>query len=122
MSERRWDVFVRDMLDCCARIEEYTAGLSRDQLVDAPLTYDAILWNITVLGEAANKVPRDIQRAHPEIPWASVTGTRHRVVHGYGSIQPQRVWEIVSRDIPDLMPLLRVLLEEAEGEDPSDGT
>ncbi len=115
MSERRWDIYVRDMIDCCVRIEDYTAGLSRNQLVAAPLTYDAVLWNITVLGEAANNVPGGIQKAHPEIPWANVTATRNRVVHGYGSIHPQKVWDIVSRDIPELMPLLRALLAEAEG-------
>ena len=75
-----------------------------------------------MLGEAAKNVPGDIQKAHPEIPWANVTGTRNRVVHGYGSIHPQRVWDIVSRDIPALMPLLRALLEETEGEGRADPT
>ena len=32
------------------------------------------------------------------------------------------VWEIVSRDIPDLIPTLRVLLEEAEGEGSADAS
>ncbi len=31
-------------------------------------------------------------------------------------------WDIISRDIPELMPLLRALLDEAEGEDSPDGT
>ena len=83
--------YVRDMLDCCARIEDYTAGLGRDELVGARLLYDAALWNITVLGEAANNIPDAVQQAHPEIPWADITGTRHRIVHGYGSIRDQIV-------------------------------
>lgn len=115
MSEGRWDVYVRDMLDCCARIEDYTAGLGRDELVHARALYDATLWNIAVLGEAANNVPDAVQQSHPEIPWADITGTRNRIVHGYGGIRDQIVWEIVSRDIPDLIPQLRALLAEAEG-------
>ena len=57
-----------------------------------------------MLGEAANNIPDAVQQAHPEIPWADITGTRHRIVHGYGSIRDQIVWEIVSGDIPTLIP------------------
>ena len=117
MSEGRWDVYVRDMLDCCARIEDYTAGLGRAELVDARVIYDATLWNITVLGEAANNVPDAVQQAHPEIPWTDIAGTRNRIVHGYGGIDDQIVWEIVSGDIPALIPQLQSLLAEAEGQD-----
>ena len=114
MSEGRWDVYVQDMLACCTQIEEYTAGLSRDNLVGSRLVYDAVLWNIAVLGEAANNVPEAVQEAHAEIPWADITGTRNRIVHGYGGIREEIVWEIVSGDIPNLIPPLRALLQEAE--------
>ena len=117
MSEGRWDVYVRDMLDCCARIGDYTAGLGRAELVRARVLYDATLWNIAVLGEAANNVPDIIQQAHSEIPWADITGTRNRIVHGYGGIDDQIVWEIVSGDIPALIPQLLALLRDAEGQD-----
>ena len=122
MSDGRWDVYVRDMLDCCTRIEDYTAGLGRDELVGARLVYDAVLWNIAVLGEAASKVPRAVHEAHTEIPWADITGTRNRIVHGYGSIREQIVWEIVSGDIPELIPQLRALLREAEEQDDTHAT
>ena len=112
MSDRQWGVRIHDMLDCCARIADYTDGMTRDQLDANPLTYDAILWNLTVLGEAAKGVPADVRTEHPEIPWANIAGTRDRVIHGYGSVQPDRVWEIVSSDIPELMPRLRALLAE----------
>ena len=92
-------------------------ALGRDELVGARLVYDAVLWNIAVLGEAASKVPRAVHEAHTEIPWADITGTRNRIVHGYGSIREQIVWEIVSGDIPQLIPQLRALLREAEGQD-----
>ena len=114
MSERRWDIHVRDMLDCCTRIEDYTAGLSRDELGHSRVVYDAVLWNLVVLGEAANNVPDVVQQAHTEIPWPNITGTRNRIVHGYGSIRAQIVWEIVSGDIPALIPQLHSLIQEAE--------
>ena len=117
MSDGRWDVYVRDMLNCCARIDDYTVGLDRDAVVGTRVVYDAVLWNLAVLGEAANNVPETVRQAHTEIPWADIAGTRNRIVHGYGSIREQIVWEIVSGDIPELIPQLRALLREAEGQD-----
>ncbi|MCY4454879.1 MAG: DUF86 domain-containing protein [Chloroflexi bacterium] len=103
------------MLDCCMRIEDYTAGLGRDELGHSPVVYDAVLWNLAVLGEAANNVPDVVQQAHSEIPWPNITGTRNRIVHGYGNIREQIVWEIISGNIPELIPQLRALLQEAAG-------
>ena len=78
------------------------------------MVYDAVLWNLAVLGEAANNIPKVVQEANTEIPWPDITGTRNRIVHGYGSIREQIVWEIVSGDIPELIPQLRALLQDAE--------
>ena len=27
MSERRWDFYVRDMLECCRKVTDYVSGL-----------------------------------------------------------------------------------------------
>lgn len=121
-SEGRWDVYVRDMLDACARIADYTAGLDREAFMGARALFDATLWNIAVLGEAAGNVPDIVQRTHPEIPWTDITATRHRIVHGYGTIRDQVVWEIARSDVPALIPQLRVLLEEAARQDDAHAT
>ena len=114
MSEGRWDVYVRDMVDCCTRIVDYTAGLDRDEVAGTGLVHDAVLWNIAVLGEAANNVPQAVQQAHTEIPWVDITGMRNRIVHGYGAVDDNTVWEVVRDDIPELIPLLRALLGERD--------
>ncbi len=117
MSEGLPYVRVRDMLDCCLRIGQFTAGLDRDAFLATQMAYDAVLWNLAVLGEAADKTPRTVWDSHPDVPWADIKGARNRIVHGYGSINNEIVWEIVSRDIPDLIPQLRALLREADGQD-----
>ncbi len=122
MPERAWALALRDMLDACERCLDYTTGMDKAAFVEDRRTYDATIRNIEIVGEAANNVPRTIWDAHQEVPWRGIVDTRNRIIHGYGVIDDGAVWEIVSRDIPDLIPLLRVLLEEAEGEDPSDAT
>ena len=122
MPERRWDLYVRDMIDCCHAILMHTGGLDRELVFGTRIVRDAPLWNIGILGEAAKHIPESVREAHREILWRSIIDARNRIIHGYGDIDEDVAWDIVSRDIPALMPLLRALLAEAEGEGRVDPT
>ena len=50
-------------------------------------TQDAIMYNLIILGEAANQIPDDFQMKYPEIPWSSAIGTRNVIVHGYDQVK-----------------------------------
>ncbi|MDE0668078.1 MAG: DUF86 domain-containing protein [Acidimicrobiia bacterium] len=113
MSERRWDLYVRDMIECCTKVEEYTAGLDHDTFFATDAINDAVLWNLAILGEAANSVAESIRNAHPEIPWREITGMRNRLVHGYLRIDDNTLWEVICEGIPELLPQLRELIGEA---------
>ena len=122
MPERRWDLYVRDMLDCCGKVRDYVAGLDRARFFATRILYDAVLWNLTILGEASTRVPESVKAAHQEIPRHAIANTRNRVVHGYPSIRQDSVWKIIRDDIPELMPQLRALLAEAEEQGGADPT
>lgn len=116
MSERQWGIYVRDMIEFCDRILMHTAGLDRERVLNTAIVRDATLWNMGVLGEAANNVPETVREEHEEIPWRDIIDARNRIIHGYGDIDEDVLWDIISNDIAELLPLLRALLGEAEGE------
>ena len=60
------------------------------------------MYNLIVIGEAANRVSNPFQEMHPNIPWASLIGTRNVIVHGYDQVKLQIVWEIIKEDLQDL--------------------
>jgi uncharacterized protein with HEPN domain len=51
----------------------------------------------------------DAPARFPGIPFTAIYATRNQLSHGYFSINPERVWEVVDRDIP----ILRKELESA---------
>ncbi len=122
MSKQRWAIYVRDMIDCCHGILMHTAGLDRELVFGTRIVREATLWNIGILGEAAKHIPESVREAHREIPWRSIIDARNRIIHGYGDIDEDVAWDIVSRDIPELMPQLRALLAEAEAQGGADPT
>ena len=59
---REWRLYVADMREFCARIAEYTDGLSREEFEKTRLVYDATLRNLELIGEAARNVPDESSR------------------------------------------------------------
>ena len=79
---RDWRPFVRDMIEFGERVLLYTDGLGQDAFVNDMRTYDAVLRNLELIGEAATHIPGHVRSAHPDIDWRSVIAARNRVAHG----------------------------------------
>lgn len=103
---------IGEILEAIDKIERYTEGMDLDGFRADERTIDAVLHNLTVIGEAANHVPDEVQTRHPGIPWKRMRGMRNVVVHEYFGVSLEIIWETVWNDLPPLVPRLRTLLEE----------
>ncbi len=83
MSERRDRDYIEDIRVAIARIERYTANLSREQLEADEKTQDAVIRNLEVIGEAAKNVSASLRREHSHIPWKDLAGVRDKLIHHY---------------------------------------
>jgi len=92
---------LQDILDAIKAIEAYSVS-SYDQFVEDHKTQEAILYNLIVIGEAANQISEEFQEKHCTIPWSSMIGTRNIIVHGYDQVKLQIVWEILQHDLDHL--------------------
>ena len=116
MSERRrWDLYVRDMLQACERVTAYTDGMDQTAFLGDTRTYDATLRNLELIGEAATHVPNATRNSYGGIPWRDIIGARNHIVHGYLGIDDNLIWSMVRCRVPELIPHLRAVLDEAEG-------
>ena len=57
-----------------------------EQLQADRLRREALLWNFTVLGEAAASISADTRDRFADVPWRNPTRLRNRVVHAYWSV------------------------------------
>ena len=100
---------LQDILDAIDSIESYKMDSFDSFLIDGK-TQDAIIYNLIIMGEAANRIDQEFQDNHPEIPWSSIVGTRNVIVHGYDQVKLHIVWDIIQKNIGPLkISMLKIL-------------
>jgi len=99
MSERSVDRLVADILERIARIKRHVGNISRESFENDDKTIDAVVRNLEVIGEPANRIPPEFRERHPEIPWRRIVGLRNRIVHEYFDVDLALVWEIIAREL-----------------------
>ena len=67
---------------------------------------------VEIIGEASYMITKDFKQNHQELPWRQIEGMRHILVHGYFSISPDVLWDVIQNDIPALVPVLKSYLME----------
>jgi uncharacterized protein with HEPN domain len=102
---------IRHMLDAAREAISFAAGRDRSDLDTDRMLLLSLVKCVEILGEAASRVSEDTQAALPHFPWRDMVAMRNRLIHGYFDIDPDIVWSTVTRELPDLFPLLESLLQ-----------
>lgn len=110
MSRHDPKVVLHQILSYAQEAVEITQGKSREDLDNDRLLNLALTRLLEVIGEAANRVPADVQAKYPELPWLQMIGLRNRLIHGYDSIDFDILWVIVQQDLHDLIDKLGEIL------------
>lgn len=63
-----------DIANAISRILRYTDRVSRAELETNDEKLSAILYQITIIGEATKRLSQPFRQQHPEIPWREMTG------------------------------------------------
>ena len=116
-GDREWKCFVSDMVEFCEKVIANSSNTELSSFAADSNLYDATIWNIVKIGEAATKVPDEIRDSFPNIEWAKIIAMRNQLIHGYFRNRNEIVWETIRGDIPKLLVDLRELLKRIDAED-----
>ena len=110
MSRHESDIRLRHMLDYAREAVSLAQGKSRADLDTDRLLNLSLVQLVTMVGEAAKRVPRDVQEQQPGIAWPSIVGMRNRLIHGYDKIDFDVLWRTVTEDLPPLVAALEKIV------------
>lgn len=74
------------------------------------LLIDSLLWNYTVLGEAAAKLPASVTEGYPEAGWRHAVSLRNRIVHGYWSVDLDILIDAAENDLPKMLEIINCVI------------
>jgi uncharacterized protein with HEPN domain len=111
---RREILLLREMIDAAEQARQLAEGHQVDAIEADRQRRDALLWNFTVLGEAAAQLPDQFKTDHPNVNWARPSQLRNRIVHGYWSIDLAVLHSTAVDDLPNFVAQLRTVLEELD--------
>jgi uncharacterized protein with HEPN domain len=103
-------VRLRHIADALSAAIRFTEGRTREDLDNDEMLAFALLHAIQIVGEAASKISAELREQHPQIPWALITGMRHRLVHTYFDVNHDILWTTATESVPELLARIYTLL------------
>jgi uncharacterized protein with HEPN domain len=74
MSRRTAELLLADIREAIEKIDRYTGGLSLDGFMADEKTQDAVVRNLEIIGEAANRLPQEFKVRRADIEWPKIVG------------------------------------------------
>jgi len=69
---------------------------------------------LEIIGEAAGKIPPEIRKDFPGLPWESMVGMRNKTIHEYFDVNVDVIWQTVKEDIPTLKKQINKIIKNLD--------
>lgn len=112
--------FIRHILDEIEYILSQLPGQDYESFRKNETLKRAYVRSLEIIGEAAKKIPKDIQDLQPDIEWRKIAGMRDRLIHGYFGVDYRIVWDVASTKLVDLQAELEILLKSTKNRQQND--
>ena len=74
------------------------------------LLQDSMMFRLVQISENARKLTDDYRERHSVIPWTAMFGLRNRIVHDYGNVVLDVIFDTLKNDIPELVKVMKAEL------------
>lgn len=109
--KRGEDVYLQDIIESAALIEEYIRDVSKETFVQDIGIQDKVIRRLEVIGEAVKHIPEETRSEHPDIPWREIAGMRDILTHEYFGLELPRIWKTAVEDVPALRERVQQMRE-----------
>jgi uncharacterized protein with HEPN domain len=91
------------IIDSCIKIQKFTQNIwDADAFFADEKTFDAVLMNFVIIGEAVTRLTEELKDQEKQIPWIQIKGFRNMVAHDYFGVDAEEVWQIIKNNLPEL--------------------
>ena len=102
-------IIIEKILKYISKILEYTKDTEYNYFIQNSILVEACVFNLSQIGELANKIDKDFEENNSSIPWRVLYGLRNKIVHDYEGVNLILIWDIIKEDLPELNTQLEEL-------------
>ncbi len=104
-------IIVEKIIKYISKVLDYTKGIEYDDFIGNSMLVEACVFNLSQIGELANKIDKEFEEKNSSIPWRVLYGLRNKIVHDYEGVNLVLIWDIVKEDLPELNNQLEELIQ-----------
>ncbi|MDH4129481.1 MAG: DUF86 domain-containing protein [Spirochaetota bacterium] len=112
--------YVEDILIAISNAIKFIENITIDEFKKDDKTIYAVEKALEIIGEASKKIPNEIKKRYPELPWRKLSKIRNKFTHEYFGLDLDIVWKIINDELPSIKPSFAQLLNELDQEKSND--
>jgi len=117
---RDYRLYLDDMREASEKVLRYTHDMDYEEFKLDEKTFDAVVRNLEVIGEAAKHIPDEVRERYPRVEWRRISGLRDMVVHEYFNADEDILWDVVRNRVPELLEQVKEILGKEEKKEEED--
>ena len=84
-------------------IVSHMEKVNRDEFNQNDILIDSMMFRMIQISENCKKLTDDYKSSVADVPWNALSGMRNRIVHDYGSVNLDIIFDTLKYDIPELL-------------------
>jgi uncharacterized protein with HEPN domain len=113
---RDWLLYLGDLIESGEKIERFVSGRTFETFLFDEAIFDAVLFNLQVIGEATKKLPAEARSALSEAGGAGPARLRDLIAHHYFALDAEIIWEVATTHVPRMLAQARELLNKIQSD------
>ncbi|MGB3512775.1 MAG: DUF86 domain-containing protein [Microcoleaceae cyanobacterium] len=109
---RNLQLYFEDIIVASDKVMRYTEGMGLREFVADERTFDAVVRNLQIIGEAVKQIPPEMRSRYPQVEWRKIAWLRDVLAHAYFSLQDEMIWVLVQTKIPELLVEVRIIVNQ----------
>jgi uncharacterized protein with HEPN domain len=100
------DYYIQKVRQDLEFIAKHMKNVDFEELNANEVLLDSMLFRMIQISENTRKLSDNYKKIRADIPWNAMYGLRNRIVHDYGNVDLNIVYETLKKDIPALLELI----------------
>lgn len=109
-------VALKDMLQAIDEVAEVVEGRGLAAYERDFRIHRVVERCVEIVSEASRRVSAESKATFPDVPWHAIEAIGNKLRHEYRRVDSEIMWRVATKSLPDLRPVVEVLVASAAGD------